>query len=186
MLTCKLFSRIFMLPAQSMTAFLPINLPGFSEWGIKLDNLNSVAICMISLAKNGIDYIKSTNMKLPKPVFVNFLLYCIIIWCSYYTWVSFNPGLRTDRKLKTQNTLRLQEILKRRFTGCTSLTSAWEMMEHTLSLPPTVRDRVARQQNSMYIVSICMLSVDICVLLSYHWNYRINHFNPSSANNKFF
>jgi len=66
-----------------------------------------------------------------------------------------------ERKLKTVNTLKLREMLRRRFTSYTSLTLAWVMMEYTLLLPPTVGERVARLQNFMYIVSRVILTVCI-------------------------
>jgi hypothetical protein len=58
-----------------------------------------------------------------------------------------------ERKLKTVNTPKLREMLRRRFTNYTSLTLAWEMMEYTLLLPQTVGERAARLQNFMYTVS---------------------------------
>lgn len=141
-------------------------------------------ICMMFLSEDGLDNIKYTNMKLPKPSFVLSSLHCII-WCSCYIWSSFNLGLKMERKLKTQNTQKLREILWRRFTSFTSLTLAWEMMEHTLLLLPTVRERVARPQNSTYIVSRFILSipltVDIDVPLSCLWNLRTKCFNPLTA-----
>ena len=76
-----------------------------------------------------------------------------------------------ERKLKTVNTLKLREMLRRRFTSCTSPILAWEMMEYTLLLPQTVGERVVRLQNFMYIVSRvnlpCVSSVDIVKLLCY-------------------
>jgi hypothetical protein len=67
-----------------------------------------------------------------------------------------------DRKLNTMNTLKLREMLRKRFTSFTSLTLAWEMMEYTLLLPQTAEERVARPQNSMYIVSRVIIS--ICII----------------------
>ena len=77
----------------------------------------------------------------------------------------FNLGLKMDRKLKTVNTLKLREMLRRRFTSYTSLTLAWEMMECTLLLPQTVGERVARLQNFMYIVS--RVTLTMCIICWY-------------------
>jgi len=101
------------------------------------------------------------------------MLYPFLLWfitllclcCSCYFWSSFNLGLKMERKLKTVNTLKLREMLRRRFTSYTSLTLAWEMMEYTLLLPQTVGERVARLQNFMYIVSTVTLTV--CIICWY-------------------
>lgn len=140
-------------------------------------------ICMMFLTEDGLDNIKYTNMKLPKPAFVLSSLHCII-WFSCYIWSSFNLGLKMERKLKTQNTLKLREILRRRFTSFTSLTLAWEIMERTLLLPPTVKERVVRPQNSTYIVSRFILSLPLSADIyspSCFWNLRTKCFNPFTA-----
>jgi hypothetical protein len=76
-----------------------------------------------------------------------------------------------EKKLKTQNILKLREILRRRFTSFTSLTLAWEMKEHTLLLPPTVRARVARLQNSTYIVSRFILRMSLTIDIDEHFSF---------------
>lgn len=121
--------------------------------GHNCSSYNFMNICMMFVTEDGLD-----NMKLPKPAFILSSLHCII-WFSCYIWSSFNLGLKMERKLKTQNTLKLREILRRRFTSFTSLTLIWEIMELTLLLPPTVKERVARPQNSTYIVSRVILSL---------------------------
>lgn len=93
--------------------------------------------------------------------FLLWFITLLCLWCSCYFLSSFNLGLKMERKLKTVNTLKLREMLRRRFTSYTSLTLVWEMMEYTLLLPQTVGERVARLQNFMYIVSRVILTVGI-------------------------